>query len=226
VSRAVHSRYERHLADLPSLRRSVSVHLWVRRFYCRNADCARQTFVERLPKLAMPFARRTCRLAAAQGQTGLALGGEASARLLSGLSMPVSADTVLRLVKAMPLPDQPAPRVIGVDDWAKRKGCSYGTIIVDLERHRVVDLRPERSAATLTDWLRQQPGIEVVARCGSGGGPMASVGQHAPGGRALVCRRTCSLATTVRCSERPRRSASAAHRAVSTQRLGQAGWFG
>jgi zinc-finger of transposase IS204/IS1001/IS1096/IS1165 len=99
ISRAVHSRYERHLADLPSLGRSVSVHLWVRRFYCRNIDCARQTFVERLPKLAVPFARRTDRLAAAQGQTGLALGGEASARLLSGLSMPVSADTVLRLIR-------------------------------------------------------------------------------------------------------------------------------
>jgi transposase len=117
-----------------------------------------------LPKLAMPFARRTCRLAAAQGQTGLALGGEASARLLSGVSMPVSADTVLRLVKATPLPDQPVPRVIGVDDWAKRKGRSYGTIIVDLERHRVVDLLPERSAAPLTDWLQQRPGIAVVAR--------------------------------------------------------------
>ena len=160
----MHSRYERHLADLPSLGRLVSVHLWVRRFYCRNIDCARQTFVERLPKLAVPFARRTCRLAAAQGQTGLALGGEASARLLSGLSMPVSADTVLRLVKATPLPDQPAPRVIGVDDWAKRKGSRYGTIIVDLERHRVVDLLPDRTAATLTDWLQQRPGIEVVAR--------------------------------------------------------------
>jgi transposase len=136
----------------------------VRGFYCRNTDCARQTSVERLPKLATPFARRTCRLAAAQGQTGLALGGEASARLLSGLSMPVSADTVLRLVKATPLPDQPAPRVVGVDDWAKRKGSRYGTIIVDLERHRVVDLLPERSAATLADWLQQRPRIEVVAR--------------------------------------------------------------
>ncbi|MFL5289633.1 MAG: ISL3 family transposase, partial [Rhodopila sp.] len=164
ASRAVHSRYERHLADLPSLGRSVSVHLWVRRFYCRNTDCARQTFVERLPKLVTPFARRTCRLAAAQGQTGLALGGEASARLLCGLSMPASADTVLRLVKATPLPDQPAPRVIGVDDWAKRKGSRYGTIIVDLERHRVVDLLPDRSAATLTVWLQQRPGIAVVAR--------------------------------------------------------------
>ena len=164
ISRAVHSRYRRHLADLPSLGRSVSIHLQVRRCYCRNTACARQTFVEHLPTLAPPFARRTGRLAGAQGQTGAALGGEAGARLLSRLSMPTSADTVLRLIKAMPLPDQPAPRVIGVDDWAKRKGSSYGTIIVDLERHRVVDLLPDRTAATLADWFRQQPGIEIVAR--------------------------------------------------------------
>jgi hypothetical protein len=78
--------------------------------------------------------------------------------------MPASADTVLRLIKATPLPDQPVPRVVGVDDWAKRKGSNYGTIIVDLERHRVVDLLPDRSAATLADWLRQRPGIEIVAR--------------------------------------------------------------
>jgi transposase len=164
VSRAVHSRYERRLADLPSLGRSVSLHLRVCRFYCRNTDCARQTFVERLPTLAPPFARRTCRLAGAQGQTGAALGGAAGARLLSRLSMPASADTVLRLIKAMPLPDRPTPRVIGVDDWAKRKGSSYGTLIVDLERHHVVDLLPDRTAATLADWLQQRPGIEVIAR--------------------------------------------------------------
>lgn len=164
TSRAVHSRYDRHLADLPSLGRTVSIHLRVRRFYCRNTACPRQTFVERLPDLMVPFARRTRRLAEAQGQTGAALGGEAGARLLAHLSMPVSADTVLRLIKATPLPDQPVPRVVGVDDWAKRKGHSYGTIIVDLERHRVVDLLPDRSAATLADWLRQRPEIEIVAR--------------------------------------------------------------
>jgi hypothetical protein len=177
----VHSRYDRHLADLPPLGRSVLIHLRVRRFYCRNAACPRQTFVERLPNLMAPFARRTCRLAEAQAQTGAALGGagqgsigesrwntsgggEASRRLLSRLSMPVSADTVLRLVKTLPLPDQPAPRVVGVDDFAKRKGRSYGTIIVDLEQHRVVDLLPDRSAATLASWLRQRPAIEIVAR--------------------------------------------------------------
>jgi transposase len=164
TSRSVHSRYDRHLADLPSVGRTVSIHLRVRRFYCRNTTCPRQTFVERLPDLMASFARRTRRLAEAQAQTGAALGGEAGARLLAHLSMPVSADTVLRLIKATPLPDQPMPRVVGVDDWAKRKGSSYGTIIVDLERHRVVDLLPDRSAATLADWLRQRPGIEIVAR--------------------------------------------------------------
>jgi transposase len=164
ASRAVHSRYERHLADLPLLGRPVSVHLRVRRFYCRNKACARQTFVERLPKLAAPFARRTGRLAAAQGQTGVALGGEASARLLARLSMPASADTVLRLIKTTPLPDQPAPRVVGVDDWAWKRGQNYGTILVDLERHTVVDLLPDRESATVADWLKRHDGIEVVAR--------------------------------------------------------------
>jgi transposase len=160
----VHSRYDRHLADLPSLGRTVSIHLRVRRLYCRNPGCPRQTFVERLPDLVAPFGRRTRRLAEAQGQTGAALGGEAGARLLAHLSTPTSADTVLRLIKATPLPDQPVPRVVGVDDWAMRQGSRYGTIIVDLERHRVVDLLPDRSAATLADWLRQRPEIEIVAR--------------------------------------------------------------
>ena len=142
----------------------VRVSLRVRRFYCRNAVCPRQTFAERVPQLVAPFARRTHRLAEAQGRTGAALGGEAGARLLSRLSMPASADTVLRLLKRLPLPHETEPRVIGVDDWAKHRGRSYGTIVVDLEQRRVVDLLPDRTAATLAGWLRQRPGIEVVAR--------------------------------------------------------------
>jgi transposase len=164
MSRAVHSRYRRRPADLPSLGRMVRVSLRVRRFYCLNSSCARQTFAERVSQLVEPFARRTRRLAEAQGRTGAALGGEAGARLLSRLSMPASADTVLRLLSRLPLPQQTEPRVVGVDDWAKCRGRSYGTIVVDLERRCVADLLPDRTAATLADWLRQRPGIEVVAR--------------------------------------------------------------
>ena len=164
ASRAVHSRYRRRPADLPSLGRAVGVELCVRRFYCRNAACGRRTFAERLPGLLGPRARRTGRLAEAQGRVGVALGGEAGARLLRRLAMPASADTVLRLVRALPLPEPEPPRVVGVDDWALRKGRSYGTILVDLERRRVLDLLPDRTAETLAEWLRHRPGIEVVAR--------------------------------------------------------------
>jgi transposase len=78
----VHSRYQRHPADLPSLGRRVCVVLRVRRFYCRNPGCRRRTFTERMPDLLAPHARRTGRLSAAQGRAGVALGGEAAARLL------------------------------------------------------------------------------------------------------------------------------------------------
>jgi transposase len=164
ASRAVHSRYRRRPADLPSLGRAVRVGLRVRRFYCRNAACARRTFAERLPELVRPHARRTCRLAEAQGRVGAALGGEGSARLLRRLSMPASADTVLRLVRSLPLPEQEAPRAVAVDDWAVRRGRGYGTVVLDLERRRVLDLLPDRTAETLADWLRRQPQVEVVAR--------------------------------------------------------------
>ena len=164
ASRAVHSRYRRKPADLPLLGCRIGVSLRVRRFYCRNAKCARRTFAERLPELVAPHARRTCRLAAAQARVGVALGGNAGSRLLHHLAMPASADTVLRLVRRLPLPAQEPPRVVGVDDWAIRKRCTYGTIVVDLERRRVLDLLPDRTAETLAEWLRGCPGIEAVAR--------------------------------------------------------------
>lgn len=120
--------------------------------------------MERLPGLVAPRAQRTDRLATAQGRVGVAMGGNAGARMLQQIGMPTSADTVLRLVRRLPLPRRPAPRVLGVDDWARRKGQTYGTILVDLERHRVVDLLPDRSASTLADWLRRHRGIRAVAR--------------------------------------------------------------
>src|SRR4051794_13536120 len=164
ASRAVHSRYRRPPADLPALGRAVRLALRLRRFYCRNAACPRRTFAEHLPELISPHARRTGRLAEAQARVGAALGGEGSARLLQHLAMPASADTVLRLIRNLPLPEPEPPRVVGVDDWALRKGHTYGTIVVDLDRRRVLDLLPDRTAETLADWLRGQPQIAVVAR--------------------------------------------------------------
>src|SRR5215216_7334819 len=164
ASRAVHSRYRRRPVDLPSLGRALRIDLRVRRFYCHNAACARHTFAERLPELLRPHARRTRRLAAAQGRVGVALGGEGGARLLQHLSMPASADTVLRLVRGLPLPEPEPPRAVGVDDWALRKGRTYGTSVVDLDRRCVLDLLPDRTAETLAAWLRGQPQIAVIAR--------------------------------------------------------------
>ena len=164
ASRAVHSRYRRHPADLPWLGRRVCVGLQVRRFCCQNTRCTRRTFAEPMPGLVAPHARRTCRLGRAQSQVGAALGGEAGTRVLHHLAMPASADTALRRLRRLPLLEQDELRVIGVDDWALCKGRTYGTIVVDLERRRVADLLPDRTAETLADWLRQRPGIRAVAR--------------------------------------------------------------
>src|SRR5690349_9813939 len=125
TSQAVHSWYQRHPADLPSFGHQVCLNLSIRRFYCPNQTCPRQTFVEPLPALLSPRARRTRRLATAQAQVGVTCGGEAGARLLQRLAMPTSADTVLRLVRALPLPANETPRVVGVDDWALKKGQTY-----------------------------------------------------------------------------------------------------
>jgi hypothetical protein len=149
---------------LPILGREVRLEVRVRRFVCRNAVCPRRTFAERLSVLLPPRARRTRRLADAQCKVGIALGGEAGARLLSVLGMPTSPDTLLRLVRRTPLPARPAPPVLGVDDWALKKGRKYGTILVDLGNRRVVDLLPDRTSATLADWLKHQSGISVIAR--------------------------------------------------------------
>jgi len=164
VSTSVHSRYRRRPADLPASGKAVRLHLEVRRFYCRNPACPRKTFAERFPTLLARHAQRTRRLAEAQARTGLALGGQPAARLLAHLAMPSSATTLLRTIRGVPMPKPPRPCVVGVDDWALRKGRTYGTVVVDLERRRPLDLLPDRSAETWAAWLRSEPQIGLVAR--------------------------------------------------------------
>ena len=164
TSSRVHSFYSRHLADLPWQGRVVELQVHTRRFRCTSLECRRHIFAERLD-IARPKARRTVRLRDIQQQIGLALGGEAGSRLAGRLAMPVSGDTLLRLVRASGIAISPPPRIVGVDDWAWRRGQRYGTIICDLERRRVIDLLPDRTGETLASWLRQHgKNVAVVSR--------------------------------------------------------------
>jgi transposase len=165
-TRSVHSHYTRHARDLPIQGRLVVLCLTARRFFCRNAGCPRHVFCEPLPQLVARHARTTARLSEAHRNIGLALGGNPGSRLAAKLGMPTSPDTLLRRVKQTPTNTTPipVPRVIGVDDWAIRKGHTYGTIIIDLQRSEVLELLPGRDGGELKTWLGQHPEVEVLSR--------------------------------------------------------------
>ncbi|MHC5775947.1 ISL3 family transposase [Nostoc sp.] len=160
----IHSRYERKLADLPWADYSITLQLRVRKFFCINTLCKRRIFTERLTSVTAPRARRTLRLAQRLSAIGLALGGAAGVRLSEQLGVTASRNTLLKLVRSIPLPPIVTPQILGVDDFCFRKCKTYGTALIDLERSRPIALLKDAKAETLAEWLKAHPGIKIVSR--------------------------------------------------------------
>lgn len=160
----VHSLYVRTIADIAFGERGLVLKLQVRKWICREASCPQRIFAERFPKLVQRYARMTDRLIEALQAIGVTTNGADAARIASSLGMPTTAKTIIRRVLQLPLPSEGSLYKVGIDEWAWKKGYTYGTILIDLEKRRVVQLLADRSVETSKTWFRKHPEIDLVSR--------------------------------------------------------------
>src|SRR5947209_4027280 len=163
-SARIHSCYQRMVADLPCAGRNVILVLTLRKFVCGTPTCPRKIFTERLPGLVESYARITSRLIALMQAIGLVAGGQKGTRLADRSGIATTPPTLLRHLMQLPAPMTRAVRVLGVDDFAWRKRFTYGTILVDLERRKIIDILADRESATVQAWLQEHPEIDIVSR--------------------------------------------------------------
>jgi transposase len=163
-SSAIHSWYRRHPKDLPCAGRPIRLLFTVRKFFCRNPDCSRKVFTERLADFIETSSRLTKRLRTAIQDIGFATGGKGGKQLGDKLAMPISETTVLSSLYLAPLPEIGQVHVVGVDDWSWRRGKRFGSILVNLETHKIVGLLADREAESVRQWLAAHPEVDVVSR--------------------------------------------------------------
>ena len=163
-SSTIHSSYQRHPRDLPCVGRPIRLVFTVRKFFCRNPDCSRKVFAERLPDFIATSSRLTKRLRTSVQDIGFATCGKGGERLSDKLGMCTSDATVLWSLFLVPVPEVGQVRVVGVDDWSWRRGKRFGSILVNLETHKIIDLLADREAESVQRWMAAHPEIEVVSR--------------------------------------------------------------
>ena len=154
----------RHPRDLPCVGRPIRLVLEVRKFFCRNPGCSRKVFTERLPDFIEASSRLTKRLRTAVQDIGFATCGKGGEQLGGKLGMPISDVSMLWSLFLLPSPEIGQVRVVGVDDWSWRRGKRFGSILVNLETHKIVDLLADREAESVRRWLAAHPQVEVVSR--------------------------------------------------------------